>query len=136
MSAATDKILVWTAAIHRRPMTLDEYQRQSHTLLAKLRNDYSEFRHLCLVGNNQTRDVPIDLAGIGELITETLFDEAQRSDYMRLTAVGKLGPDSLSRIGFSLTYALRDSVKRSMLSREHGGAYLSLQGISESCCVV
>jgi hypothetical protein len=132
MSSATEKILIWTTAIHRRAMTLGEYQRQSHTLLAALQNEYPEFRQLCLVGNNQTREVPIGLVSIDELITEAIFDEAHRSDYLRLTAAGRLGPDSFSRIGFSLTYACLDPVGRSMLSLEQGGAYLSLQGTSAS----
>ncbi len=132
MSRVESKILVWTAAICRPPMTLEEYQRHTCKLLAELQNNHPEFRNLCVVGNDRARVTPIDLVGIGEIIGNAVFDETHRSDYLALTDAGKLGPKSLSRIGFSLTFGLFNPRGGSILPVEEGGTYLSLQGTSAS----
>ncbi|WP_157994215.1 hypothetical protein [Peristeroidobacter agariperforans] len=127
-----DKALIWTAAAYRRPMTLQEYQYQSRVVLAELENILPEFKRSWIIGQNDAQALPTNLIEMDHAIADSVFDDAHLSDYLHLTDSGRLGPQSLSRIGFSLTYGLTDAEGQSMLSLEEGGAYLALQGTSAS----
>lgn len=122
-------ISIWGLSLHRRPMTLKQYQTQSREFLAGIQSSYPEFRHLLLVGRNTKLAILPDLKGVEEDIAAAVFDEAYPSDYLQLTDEGILGPSSMSRTGFSSTYGLIDA-QGTMLSIEDGGAHIVLQGTS------
>lgn len=131
MSSVVTTISIWALSLHRRPASLKEYQEQSRRFLAGLQNSYPEFRHLLAVGPSTTRAISPDLEGVEDDIAAAVFDEEHRPDYLHLTADGRLGPSSLSKIGFSLTYGLTD-VRGVMAPIPEGGAHLVLQGASAS----
>ncbi len=131
MSHATNTISIWALGLYRRAMTLEEYQQQSRQFLAQLQNSHPEFKHLLAVGPSTTRSISPDLKGIEDDIAAVAFDERHLSDYLQLTDEGSLGPNSLSRIGFSITYGLLDA-RGDMSPIEAGGARLTLQGTSAS----
>jgi len=126
MSSELDKVVVWTAATYRQPMTLQQYQAQTRALLVALQSTLPELRDFWVVGPNQVFALAANLADIEDVIAAAVYDDAHLSDYVQLTDAGKLNPTSLSKIGFSVTYGLAKSY--SPLSLEEGGAYLALQG--------
>src|SRR5688572_21476519 len=119
-----EKITIWTLALYRRPMVLQQYQETSRGFIAGLQHCYPEFGNLMAVGQGQARLVAPDLSGIEDDIAAAVFDPDHRSDYLQLADTGCLGPHSLSRIGFSVTYGLLDASRNSMLSLEEGGSRL------------
>lgn len=131
MSPTVNKILIWTLALHRRPSSLEEYQDQTRELLARFQRSYAEFRHLLAVSPRTTRAISPDLTELANDIACLVFDELHPTDYLHLTDQGVLGPRSLSKIGFSVSYALLDSTG-SVIPIERGGARLTLQGSSAS----
>lgn len=127
-----DNISVWTLALYCQPMSLSEYQQRSRGFIAGLQSNRPEFLHLTAIGHDQPHIISPDLSGIEDQIATAVFDPEHRSDYLNLAKDGKLGPLSLSRIGFSLTYGQVHASTGSMLSVEEGGIRLRLQGSSAS----
>lgn len=130
MDSTANNILVWTVALHRRPSTLREYQRQSHQFLAGLQGCNSDFERLSLVGIHHASALSPDLAGLEDAISTAVFDEDHCSDYLHLDTDGELSPRSLSKIGFAVTYGLAGSDSEAMLPIDRGGMRLRLQGSS------
>ena len=130
MNVPVDKILIWTIAKYCRACTLKEYQIETRELLTALRLVHHKFEKLILIGSNGSVSLPEDLAGLEELISVQVFDEEHPSDYIDLQAGGRLGPDSLSKIGFSLSYCSPTEDQQSIRTTAIGGVDLSLQGCS------
>ena len=130
MSNAVNKIYIWGLALYRRPDTLKAYQDRSRHFLSRLLASHPDFGPLLAVGSNCTRAVPLNRVSMEDDIAAVVYDEAHLSDYLHLTPSGHLHADSLSRIGFSITYGSLDAHGQSMLSMEDGGMRLRLQGVS------
>lgn len=124
-----DTISIWALSLHRRPMTLAEYQEQTRLFLAGLQRTQPEFRRLVVVGPSGRSPIATDLRGLEDQIAAAVIDEAHPADYLYLADKGRLGPSSMSKIGFSLTYGLLDA-RGEMVRLEDGGAHLVLQGTS------
>lgn len=131
MSRTVNTIVIWALALHGRPASLKEYQEQTQKFLAGLQCDRPEFRHLLGVSSRTTRAISPDLTGLADDVAALVFDDLHPTDYLHLTEQGELGPSSLSKIGFSVTYGLLDA-GGSMMPIERGGARLMLQGSSAS----
>ncbi|HEY0942443.1 MAG TPA: hypothetical protein VGE08_20285 [Steroidobacter sp.] len=131
MSRTVNTIVIWALALHRRPTLLKEYQEQTQVLLAGLQRSHPEFRHLLGVSSRTTRAISPDLTGLADDIAALVYDDLHPADYLHLTEQGGLGPSTLSKIGFSVTYGLLDP-DGSMMPIERGGARLMLQGSSAS----
>lgn len=127
-----DSLTVWTLALYRRPMSLKEYQTTSRTLIAELQPGRPQFQHLVAVGQNEMRTIAPDLSGIEADIAAATFDPEHLSDYLHLSKNGDLEPQSLSRIGFSVTYGSLDACSGSMRPLDDGGIRLRLRGTSAS----
>lgn len=130
MGGAVNKVYVWALALHCRPDTLRQYQERSRRFLSGLLASHHEFGPLLAIGRSGTRVVSSNLATIEDDIAVTAFDETHRSDYLHLTSEGHLDGNSLSKIGFSLTYGSLDALESSMVPLEGGGIRLRLQGAS------
>jgi hypothetical protein len=127
---APDNVLIWAMSLYRSPSTLRNYQLQSREFLEGLRSFGEGFRHLSVVTPTEPAPVPLESEAVDRLIASAAFDPDHVSDYLNLLSDGSLGADSLSKIGFSLTYSLFDSAQRSVVAFEDGGLWLRLQGSS------
>ncbi|HEY5760803.1 MAG TPA: Tox-REase-5 domain-containing protein [Steroidobacter sp.] len=127
-----ESITVWTLALYRRPMSLTEYQKASRSLIAELQQGRTQFQHLVAVGQSEMRVIAPDLTGIEGDIAAAAFDPEHLSDYLHSSGHGNLEPQSLSRIGFSVTYGALDARSGSMLPIGDGGIRLRLRGTSAS----
>lgn len=127
---APDNVLIWAMSLYRSPSTLRNYQLESRKFLEGIRCFGEGFRHLSVVTPTEPAPVPLESEAVERLIASAAFDPDHVSDYLNLLSDGSLGADSLSKIGFSLTYSLFDSAQRSVVALEDGGLWLRLQGSS------
>lgn len=125
-----EKVSIWTLALYRQPMSLQEYQQITRRFIEGLQQSHPEFEHLMAVGSGQTRVIAPNLNEIEDTIAAAVFDSDHVADYLRLADTGDLGPHSLSRLGFSVTYGALDASRNSMSPLEDGGSRLRLRGTS------
>ena len=125
-----DKASVWTLALYRQPMELQEYQMRSRRLIKGLQSHHPAFKYLMAVGSGIAQVVDPELDDFDATIAAAVFDPENRFDYSGLTDTGGVGPKSLSRIGFAVTYGELDASRRSMVPLEEGGSRLRLRGTS------
>lgn len=130
--STNEKASVWTLALYRHPMPLQEYQQTSRRFIENLQRSHPKFERLVAVGPGHTRLIEPDLNDLEDAIAATVFDPAHLSDYLDLADTAGIRPQSLSRIGFSVTYGSIDASHRSMLPLEEGGSRLRLRGTSAS----
>jgi len=102
MTPADEHLQIWAAGTHQGPETLADYQEKSREILSKLRGIHPAFQHLIAVGKTPC-EIPTGLESLDDLIATQAFDEAHQEDYFDLKS-GRLGPQSRSHIGFSVSY--------------------------------
>lgn len=130
MGTEADNLLIWAMVLHGTPATLREYQIRSREFLLGLQNLYADLTPLSAIGHSSPAKVPEDPRGIEHLIAASVFDQEHPNDYINLLADGSLGPNSLSRIGFSMTFCSSGANEQCIVPIEQGGARLRLQGTS------
>lgn len=130
MEASMDQILIWAISRYRHPDALIRYQKKSHELLTALRSTHHKFLELASITTDAASITPHDLNGLRILIESKVGVSDNPADYLNLQSNGSLGPDTLSRIGFSISYCSYEDDIRSLLAPDKGGLNLSLQGVS------
>lgn len=130
MGTESDKLLIWAMGLHGTPATLRKYQILSREFLLDLQHLHPELTPLSAIGHGSLIKVPEDARGIEHLIAANVFDKEHPNDYINLLPDGRLGPNSLSRIGFSLTVCSSGANEPSIVAVEQGGVRLRLQGTS------
>jgi hypothetical protein len=123
-----DQITIWGNSRFRRPDTLAMYQSRTRQLLVALRDVDRTFERLVVIGTEGAGALPADLNGLEHLIEQHAFSAENPTDYSEVLPDGRLGPDSLSRLGFSLTYCTPGLDSESLRSTEEGGIDLTVRG--------
>jgi hypothetical protein len=126
---ATDQLILWALALHGEPDTLRSFARKTHELLTELRVTSSHFSDLAIITSKGLRETPRDAAALEEVLRTKTFGFDDFQDFSRLAEDGALRSESLSRIGFSTTYATRKVAEKEILAPESGGVRLSVQGV-------
>lgn len=125
-----DQITLWGSSRYGRPDALDAYQRKSRKLLGALRSVDHVFGNLTAIGTECASVVPENLSALDELVETHVFSTEAGGDYLGVLPSGRLGPNSLSRIGFSLTYCTSGAEPGSILTPMEGGIDLTARGTS------
>jgi hypothetical protein len=99
-------------------------------MLLALGQIHERFAQLTIIGTEGANPLPADLGGLEAFIEKHAFSPDHPADYLELSCDGTLGPDSLSRIGFSITYCSADTDTNSIVPPERGGIDLTLRGSS------
>ncbi|HEY0684427.1 MAG TPA: hypothetical protein VGD45_18975 [Steroidobacter sp.] len=123
-----DQITIWGSSLYRRPDTLATYQNETRRLLIALRAVSSSFLNLTAIGAARADAIPADLHTLGEIIEAHVLSRGTPDDYLETLSDGRVGTNSLSRIGFSLTYCTPGQDSPSILSPAEGGIALSVRG--------
>lgn len=129
MSEDLDTLLVWTLGVHSRPMPLKDYQLRTRAVLSSLHEVDARFHELAALCASRSIMIPKDLGGLDDVIAAGVFNSEHPEDYLNLLD-SRLGPLSLSRIGFSMTYCSAAVDLRSIVPVEQGGLRLRVQGSS------
>lgn len=130
MDASLDQLLIWTTSRYGHAQTLGEYQLKTHALLASLRPLHTQFNDLTAVTSRGLGVAPTDLTELRKLIETLVFSSEHANDYLALSPHGRLVADSLSRVGFSVSYCSSIGDARSIIPPQQGGVDLTLQGRS------
>lgn len=123
-----EQVTIWTSSRYDSPDTLLSYQKKSRSTLLALQRVHSAFAQLSVIGNRGAKLLSVDLGGLNELIEEHVFAEDHATDYLELLPNGHLGSQSLSRIGFSITYCSTGDAAGSIVPLAQGGVDLTLRG--------
>jgi hypothetical protein len=130
MDSHIDEVSVWAISRYGRPESFGEYQRRSHAVLSALRGVHEKFESLAAISAHGFEVVPKDEAAFSRVVNTHAFSNENPQDYLRLEPSGRLGPESLSRIGFRLTYVSYDEAEKSLVAPAQGGVDVSLRGRS------
>lgn len=130
MDQATNELSVWTISRHGRPETLKEYQARTYATLGALRKLHSQFSNLAAVSTHGVEEVSGDVLELSRLIEAHAFSRKHLDDYLQLEPSGHLGPESLSRVGYCVTYGSYDAITRELVVPARGGVDLTLRGRS------
>ena len=123
-----DQITIWGSSRYRPPDTLEQYQNRNRRLLDALRARCHLFEKLTIVGSERADAMSADLNTLEQLIAAHVYSPRNPTDYLETLSDGRLGPGSLSRIGFSLTFCTSGSDPGSIISPTEGGIQLSVRG--------
>lgn len=123
-----DQITIWASTRYGYPDTLASYQSLNRRLLNALRGMNRAFENLTVIGTERAGPVPANLNTLEDLITAHVFSPDTPEDYLETLPNGQLTPNSLSRIGFLLTYCTSGPDLKSILSPREGGIDLSTRG--------
>lgn len=129
--AASNTILVWGATICRCPQTWSQYQTKSSELLTAVRTVSETFRRLVVCGEQQLIAVPDDLTRLWASIESELSRDNYTNDYLNRVD-GTLGPETLCRTGFAVSYCTPSEDMKSVVPPEQGGMTLRLRGCAAS----
>lgn len=130
MTQSANEVLVWALSRYRRPESLRRFQQKSYALLAALRSQHEMFRPLAIFGKHGISQLPNGWRHYQELVERHVRDEDHRTDYINLADDGQFKPESLSKIGFSVSFLSADRDNRELIPVEQGGVELRLQGSS------
>ena len=126
-----EKIQIRAEAAYQRPQNLSAYQFASLKLIQGLQQLHPSFcRPSLLVGE---RYIPIkpDLSDLFQKIVGACSSAESHQDCINLLPDGTLGPETLSRLGFSVTYALQpESESHTERITQKRGTGLVIQGAS------
>jgi hypothetical protein len=128
MSDSTEQLVLWVLSRHRRPDTLEHYQEKSSRLLGSLHSISDYFSNLAATTERDSIPVATDPPQLKRAIQLLLTPDDRFDEYVDLRPGGGLDSNTLSRLGFSITYHSRDVNGLSMA--DDGGVHLILQGIS------
>src|SRR5687768_8464190 len=128
MMPSTDEVLVWAISRHGRPDTLRRFQQKSYAMLATLQNQHELFRTLVICGKRDSSPFPKEWPNYEKIVEHHVRDEKHPTDYLNLTVDEQLKPESLSKIGFSLSFLSAEPETQQILPVERGGIELRLQG--------
>lgn len=129
MELALDDTTIWTIAKFSRADTLGSFVTKTQALLSALRGFNGAFATLAVVGKRGFEPVSATYEKFYELVASHAVDVYHMNDYVNLSADGRVCPDTLSRIGFSLTFLSLDRCGR-ILPPVEGGIEIRVQGCS------
>lgn len=122
-----------SSSLYGRPHTLAEYQKLSRSYLQDMRNLHSAFKDLSVLGVDDFVPLRADLSDLEHQILKIVSQPKERESYLNPSAGDLCLADTMSRIGFSVTYLSHSgSEKRSHLPVELGGVKLILRANSAS----
>lgn len=128
MNVTLDEFIVWTISRYRRPDSLAMFTDKVRALLNELRTVDRQFENLIVIGKEYTTAISCGCEDFDLTIQSHAFDPRHAEDYMNLVS-GRPGPETLSKIGFSLSFFSMNSA-RELLAPEDGGFEIKLQGSS------
>lgn len=131
MNTQLDKLQVSvTSSLYARPHKLGEYQRLTRSYLQVMRNLHPAFRELSILGTSDFVPLSEDLSDLDHRILEAT---SQSRDSPNSSLSNPPSPETLSRMGFSVTYFSHSGgERRSHLPIERGGMKITVQGNSVS----
>jgi hypothetical protein len=134
MNTHVDRIQVGvSSSLYSRPHTLADYQRLSRSYLQEMRDLHSAFRDLAVLGTNDFVPLRADISDLEHRILEVISQPKECETHLNSRANERPSADTMSRIGFSVTYfSHSEDETRSHLPTELGGVKLALHGNSAS----
>jgi len=120
-------IAIWGLSKYRRPDTLSAFADKTLTLLSALRAIDPQFDNLIVVGKQTTAAVPTSSEEFYTYVQAHAFDQENSGDYLNLVDGLQAGPQTLSRIGFSLSFLSGMNYEKLLLP-EDGGIEIKLHG--------
>ncbi|MBM0104093.1 hypothetical protein JM946_05025 [Steroidobacter sp. S1-65] len=127
MDCFQDETIVWAISKFKTPDSLQMFENKTRSLLHALRDTSPAFDRLIVVGKDRTSFLTSDV-DFGSVVSSHVFDARNTGDYLNLRNE-ELGPETLSRIGFSLSF-LSPGKESTTTMAEPGGIEIKLQGVS------
>jgi hypothetical protein len=131
MNMRVDKIQLRIAARYGRPQTLRDYQEFSRIILQRLREVNPVFQRLSMLLGTDYIPISEERFILEQKIAEACSAAEDLRDHVDSLPNGLPGPETLNRIGFSVTYFSHSHDGRyAHISVDEGGIELTIQGCS------
>lgn len=130
MDLNANDVTVWALSRYGQPDSLSLYQERTCATLQALRSLHPKFSKLAMVSVHGVDRAPEDTKELGRLVEKHSYSREHLDDYLHLESDGRLGPETLSRIGFCLTYVSYYEDARSRMCPAQGALELTLRGRS------
>ena len=131
MSKHVDKIQLRVSARYGRPQTLREYQEFSRVVLQRLHEAHPIFQRLLMLIGTEYVPVSEEQISLEQRIAEACSTAEDSRDHINGLSNGLPGPETLNRIGFSVSYfSHSDDGRYAKVGVDVGGIELTIQGRS------
>lgn len=133
MNKHVDKIQLRVAARYGRPHTLRKYQGFSYSILQRLREVDPIFGRLSMLVGADYIPISEKRLLLEQKIVDACSPTEDLRDHLNSLPDGLPGPETLNRIGFSISYSSHSNDgKYAHISVDEGGIELTIQGCSAS----
>jgi hypothetical protein len=129
MAAFGDRLQLNGSVFFSQPDNLLSYQEKSRRLIESLRQTHSYFETWYIVDKGGELPLQSDLSDLEPKILSALSD-SKVSDLINSDSTSRLGPETMNRIGFFVTYVARPRFIESLDNIEDREIELSLRGNS------